>query len=126
MPNVIHFDIGVDNLEAAATFYSKVFGWKIEKTSEGPDYWSVTTGDEEDPGISGGLVHRSEMWDPALNSIEVYIDVPSLDRCARQITEAGGKVLTPKEAIPGLGYRQYCQDPENNVFILMEYDESAQ
>jgi uncharacterized protein len=122
MANIIYFEIGVDDLEVAVRFYSRVFGWKIEKAEDGSDYRYITTGDEEDPGIPGGLASRVDEWNPTINTI----DVPSLNECARKITEAGGKVLGPKQAIPGEGYVQYCQDPEGNCFGIMEYDESAQ
>jgi uncharacterized protein len=121
MTNVIHFEIGVDDLEGAVSFYSKIFGWKIEKADDGLDYWYITTGDEEDPGITGGLVHRFDEWNPTINTIKV----PSLNSCAKKITELGGKVLGPKVSISGLGYVQYCQDCEGNTFGIMEYDESA-
>ncbi len=122
MANVIHFEIGVDDLAASVSFYSSVFGWKIEKADDDSDYWYITTGDDDDPGISGGLVNRIDEWNPTVNTIEVS----SLDDCARKITEAGGKVLAPKIALPGLGYVQYCQDLEGNVFGIMEYDEAAE
>lgn len=121
MPNVTHFEIGADDLMAAMNFYSKVFDWKFEKV-DGSDYWLITTGSEEDPGISGGLGSRFDEWNATVNTIEVE----SLDSCARKITEVGGKVLAPKFAIPGLGYAQYCHDPEGNAFGIMEYDESAE
>jgi uncharacterized protein len=120
--NVIYFEIGVDDPEAAAGFYSKVFGWQIEKAADDSDYWYIITGDEEDPGIAGGLVPRFDELNPTINTI----GVPSLDISCRQITEAGGKVLAPKIAVPGEGYVQYCQDPEGNTFGIMEYDESAE
>ena len=116
MPNVIHFEICVDDLEAAASFYSKVFGWKIAKDS---DYRFITTGDDDDPGITGGLINRFDEWDTTV----ITIDVPSLDSFAKIITQAGGKVLAPKIAIARAGYVQYCQDPEGNRFRIWESDE---
>jgi uncharacterized protein len=121
MPNVIHFEICVDDLEAASSFYSNVFGWAIEPSEDGSDYWYITTGDEDDPGIPGGLRSRFDEQNPTINTIEV----PSLDSFAKKITEEGGKVLAPKISIPGEGYVQYCHDLEGNVFGIMEFDESA-
>jgi uncharacterized protein len=117
MPNVIHFEIGVDDLEAAVTFYSRVFDWKIEKAEDGSDYWHITTGNEDDPGITGGLGSRFDEWNPTVNTIEVS----SIDSCATKIAESGGKILAPKFSIPGMGDVQYCQDPEGNTFGIMEY-----
>jgi uncharacterized protein len=121
MANIVHFEIGVDDVERGANFYSQVFGWKIERDEES-DYWNITTGEEEEPGISGGLVSRFDEWNSTVNTI----NVPSVDICARKITEAGGRVVAPKIAIPGSGYVQYCEDPEGNAFGIMEYDESAE
>jgi uncharacterized protein len=120
MPNVVHFEICADEPEQVVAFYSKVFDWKIEKES-GVEYWAITTGADDEPGITGAIMRR---FDP-LNSTINTIDVPSLDVFARKITEAGGKVLAPKVAIAGLGYVQYCADVEGNGFALLEYHESA-
>ena len=119
MPNVVHFEICVDDPERAASFYSKVFDWKIDKAADGSDYRFITTGDEA--AITGGLTKRVDDWDSTVNTI----DVPSVDSFAKRIAAAGGKVLAPKIAIPGVGYLQYCQDLEGNSFGIMEYDDLA-
>ena len=119
MLNVVHFEICVDDLESAASFYSNVFDWKIERTGDGSEYWAIRNLDE---GIPGGLSRRYDEQDSTINTIEV----PSLDRYAKKITEHGGKVLAPKVAIPGEGYVQYCQDGEGNVFGIVEVDKSVQ
>jgi predicted enzyme related to lactoylglutathione lyase len=121
MSNVIHFEICVDDLQEAVGFYSNVFGWKIERADDS-DYWFITTGSEEDPGITGGLMNRLDDWNPTVNTIEVQ----SLDSVAKKITRAGGKVLAPKISIARTGYVQYCQDLEGNIFGIMEFDESAE
>ena len=121
MPNVTHFEICADDMAAAIDFYSKVFDWKFNKMRDS-DYWVITTGTDEDPGISGGLLSRFDEWNPTVNTIHV----PCLDIFARKITEAGGTVTTPKIPVPGTGYVQYCQDLEGNVFGILEYDQSAE
>jgi predicted enzyme related to lactoylglutathione lyase len=123
VPNVIHFEICVDDLGAASTFYSNVFGWQIEQAEDGSGYWYITTGTEDDPGIPGGLISRFDEPIPTVNTI---IEVSSLDRFAKKITQEGGKVLAPKTSIPGEGYVQYCHDLEGNLFGIMEFDESAE
>jgi uncharacterized protein len=121
VPNVVFFEIGADDPEKAAIFYSRVFGWEIRQEDDGAQYWHLTTGDEDNPGIQGGLSHRFNDLASTVNTIEV----PSLDQAARVITEEGGRVLAPKIAIPGEGYIQYCEDLEGNVFGIMEFDEHA-
>jgi predicted enzyme related to lactoylglutathione lyase len=121
MPNVIHFEICVDDIESAANFYTKVFDWRIEKVDDGSNYRFISTDEDEGPAITGGLMKRLDEWDSTINTI----DVPSVDTFARKIAEAGGKVLAPKIAVSGVGYVQYCQDVEGNSFGIMEYDDSA-
>jgi predicted enzyme related to lactoylglutathione lyase len=121
MPNVIHFEICVDDLDRAADFYTKVFDWKIEKLEDGSDYRFITTSENDEVAITGGLTQRLTDWDSTVNTI----DVSSVDRFAKKIAAAGGKVVAPKIAIAGVGYAQYCEDPEGNSFAIMEYDDSA-
>jgi len=121
MPKVIHFEIGVDDPERAIKFYSEVFGWEIKKW-EGPiDYWLVSTGPEEQPGINGALMRREDRRESVVNTI----DVPSVDEFLTKITEAGGKIIQPKQAIPGVGYVATCHDPEGNTFGIIEEDTSV-
>jgi len=121
MPNVVHFEICVDDLPAAVRFYANVFGWKIERSEEGANYWLITTGDDTDAGISGALTERFDDLNPTINTI----DVESLDRSARKIVEEGGKILAPKVMVIGTGHVQYCQDPEGNTFGIVEFEEPS-
>jgi len=121
MPRVVHFEINVDDPERAIKFYTDVFGWKIKKW-EGPmDYWLVTSGPEDEPGIDGALMRRQEPSASTHNTI----GVPSVDEFLAKITQAGGKVIAPKQTIPGVGYAASCQDTEGNIFGIFEEDTSA-
>jgi predicted enzyme related to lactoylglutathione lyase len=115
MPRVIHFAIGMDNPERAVQFYSKVFGWEIRPVGGVPEYWLISTGPDNQPGINGGLFKRQV----PINYVHI-IDVPSVDSFVARIGENGGKVVVPKMTIPGIGYLAYCQDTEQNVFGIME------
>ena len=120
MARVVHFEIPADNPERVSEFYSKVFGWEIVKW-EGPlDYWLVMTGDEQEPGIDGGIVRREER--PVVTNT---IDVTSVDDYLDKIEVHGGKIVEPKTVVPGVGYLAYFQDTEGNTFGIMQSDESA-
>lgn len=125
MPRVVHFDIDSDDPERAIGFYGGVFGWKFEKW-EGPmEYWLVTTGPEEEPGINGGLGLRTE-GELSFNTYRNTIEVPDADEYAAKVREMGGQVIMDKMAIPGVGWFVPCVDTEGNHFGLMQSDESAQ
>ena len=121
MPRVIHFEIPADNPARAAKFYTEVFGWQINKW-EGPiEYWLVTTGDSAAPGINGGLVARQHKEQSTVNTV----DVPSVDDFVAKVQQNGGVVVVPKMPIPGVGWLAYCQDPEGNIFGIMQSDPAA-
>ncbi|MCW4019304.1 MAG: VOC family protein [Candidatus Bathyarchaeota archaeon] len=121
MARVVHFEIPAEKPQRAVDFYSKVFGWKIEKWAGPVDYWLVTTGEDKEPGINGAIAQKGENMKVTTNTI----GVPSFEEAVKKITEAGGKVLMSKMTIPGIGYMTYCEDPEGNVFGIMQSDPQA-
>jgi predicted enzyme related to lactoylglutathione lyase len=121
MSRVIHFELPADDPERAKAFYETVFGWQIEKW-EGPmEYWLITTGPEDEPGIDGGMAKRSEDNPGTENTI----GVDSVDEAVVKIEAEGGKVIQAKGAVPGVGWVAYCEDTEGNRFGLMEDDPNA-
>jgi predicted enzyme related to lactoylglutathione lyase len=91
MPRVIHFEIAADDPERAAAFYRKVFGWEIRKWDGPMEYWVITTGPKEEPGIDGGLGRRTEPGAGTENTIAV----DSVDRAVENVVAGGGKVTRP-------------------------------
>lgn len=121
MSRVVHFEISAENPESLIKFYERVFDWKIMKW-EGPvEYWLITTGKADAPGIDGGLSRRTEGEPSIVNTI----DVSSVDEFTTKVESNGGTVVTPKHAVPGVGYFAYFKDPEGNVFGMMEEDPTA-
>ena len=121
MPRVIHFEIPAADLDRAEKFYAGVFGWKIEKWAGPMDYRLATTGPDGEPGINGAIMAREGPQSAVVNTV----DVPSIDEAMRKVAAAGGKVLTPKMPVPGIGWAARCQDTEGNTFGLMQADPAA-
>ena len=122
MPRPVHFEFSADDPDKLADYYREVLGWKITKW-EGPiDYWLIETGAEGEPGIDGGFAKRDDKTPPGTVNT---IDVPDLDEFMGKATAAGGKIIAPKMAVPGVGWMCYAMDPEGNVFGMMERDENA-
>lgn len=121
MSRVIHFEIPADEPERAAKFYGDAFGWKFTKW-EGPmEYWLVETGPESARGINGGLLRRQQ---PGAGVVNV-LDVASVDDAVTAVEKAGGSTVVPKMAVQGIGWAAYFQDPEGNIFGVMQGDPSA-
>jgi uncharacterized protein len=121
MPRPIHFEIPADDPERAIAFYRDVFGWKFEKWDGPMTYWMITTGEEGEPGINGGLLPRPHQGAQPVNTL----GVSSLDSSLSSVESKGGKTVVPKTAIPGVGWLAYCTDTEGNTFGMMEADEKA-
>lgn len=120
MSRVVHFEIGVDDSDRALKFYSDVFGWSAEKWGGPEEYWLVNTGACDQPGINGGLYKRHAGM--SFTSHVNTIDVPSVDDFIARIWEHGGRIVTAKLPIPGVGYFAYCEDTEGNTFGIMQPD----
>jgi predicted enzyme related to lactoylglutathione lyase len=121
MPRVVHFELPADDPQRAIAFYEKVFGWTITKWGGPFDYWLVTTGSDDEPGINGAITPRMR---PEQVTTET-IGVESVDDSLKKIVEAGGTITQPKQAVPGIGYVAYCTDTEGTLFGIIQPDMSA-
>jgi len=128
MPRVVHFEIHAERPEKAAEFYTKVFGWKIQKWDGPVDYWLVSTGSPEERGIDGGIMRRQgpgPVEGQAVNSYVCTIDVPNLDEYTRKVAANGGTNVVPRMAIPAVGWLAYFKDTEGNIFGMIQNDANA-
>jgi len=126
MPRVVHFEIHAENPERAISFYKGVLGWNFQKWDGPLDYWVITTGPQEQPGINGGLVRRrGPINGDAVIAYVCTVDVPNVDEYTEKATKAGGQLALPKMAIPGIGWLAYCKDTEGNIFGMMCRDANA-
>jgi uncharacterized protein len=120
MSRVIHFEIPAENTDRAVAFYKMAFGWKIDKY--GPmNYWLATTGEDKEPGINGAIAEKDQTHPTTINTISVI----SFEEAVEKIKVAGGEVLTPRMAVPNVGYMAYCKDTEGNIFGIMQTDPNA-
>ena len=120
MNRVTHFEIPSDNPEAAMKFYADTFGWTYSQFGDQP-YWLINTGDENSPGINGGLMKKNHPDQPVTNSIQVA----DLDATVAAIEKNGGQIVVPKMAIPSVGWLAYFKDLDQNIFGVMQNDPSA-
>jgi predicted enzyme related to lactoylglutathione lyase len=122
MAKVVHFEIPFDDKSRAMKFYADAFDWKLTDMPA-MSYVVAQTAPVDDnqmpkePGaINGGLFPRpKEAPHPAL-----YVGVDSIDAALEKVRAAGGKVVTPKTPIPGMGAYARVADTEDNVIGLFE------
>jgi predicted enzyme related to lactoylglutathione lyase len=119
---VVHFELGADDPERAARFWRDAFGWQAERWEGGSqEYWLLRSGEGE--GIDGGIFRRSDF--PVPVSTACTLEVPDADAALAAVEAAGGSVVIPRLAIPGVGWVAYCRDTEGSVFGLLQRDEPA-
>jgi hypothetical protein len=118
--SIVWFEIPAEDVERAKSFYSALFGWKIEKFPGQMQYWHIDTGGGDDTP-DGGLMARQH----SQHGITNYINVPSVDAFVVRVQKLGGKICMPKTAVPQMGYFAVCQDTENNTFGLWERNQNA-
>ena len=122
MSRVTHFEISAQEPEKVLAFYESVFGWKSEKWNGPMDYWLIMTGDENSPGIDGGLGRKSEDSFPGtINTV----DVTDIDAAIAKVKASNGSIVVDKMPVPGVGYLAYVADIEGNVFGMMQSDTSV-
>ena len=125
MNRVVHFEIHADDPKRAAAFYSTVFGWKFNQWGD-IEYWLITTGDDSQPGINGGLSKRKPgQHGDIIMAYVCTVEVKLLDDSVEAVKANGGQNVVPRMPVPGVGWLAYCKDTEGNVFGLMQNDTSA-
>ena len=94
-----------------------------EAMPEGMEYWLISTVDDKgNEALSGGMMKRQS---PQQQGITNYFDVKSVQEYSAKVEQLGGKVISPKMPVPGMGYFAVCTDTENNGFGIFEADQTA-
>lgn len=119
---VVHFEIPADDFGRATEFYRSAFGWDISKVPDF-DYAMLGTTPSNDQGgptepgsINGGMLKR----DADRKAPIVTIDVDDIDEALDTITKLGGRMVTPKQEVLGMGFSAYFTDSEGNLMGLWQ------
>jgi len=121
--NVGHFAIECDDVERAKRFYESVFGWQIRPWGP-PNYYHITTGTPDHPGILGDLRERHHKLDGAGAGISGYIctiNVTDLKAVLAAVETHGGHLHSPPYFIENVGTVAYVMDSEGNRVGLIQH-----
>lgn len=115
---ITFFEIPVRELDRAQRFYEAVLERPMKRETMGSEQMALFAADET--GVKGCLNIGAEPVAPSSAGTRVYLDAsPSLDDVLARVPRAGGRVVTPKVALPeGLGYFAHIADTEGNVVGL--------
>ncbi len=121
MSAIVHFDVPTDDVERAKKFYSELLEWKFESFPAMQYNLITTTNLDGTMGVGGGMGKRMDPSQRIMN----YFGIRSIDAAMEQVKSLGGKVLSEKMAVPGMGFLANCMDTEGNMFGLWEENTQA-
>ena len=119
---LLHFEIPAQVVEKLKAFYEEVFGWKILQYPGPVDYWGRQTvpvdanGMLLRPGVNGGMFKKQQPEIKPRN----YFAVESISDYLAKIQKVGGKVTSPKNEVPNIGWVASAVDPEGNPFAIVQ------
>ena len=109
--NIVHIEIPTRNGAESGKFFKDLFGWKISH-DEKMDYtmWEP----EAEPG--GGFNNIGEHT--KAGEVLIYVDSSDIDADLKKAEKLGGKIVTPKMEITGVGWFGTFKDPSGNTIAL--------
>lgn len=113
------FDLYVDDMERAATFYEAMLCHQLEPMDDptGETLMRGFPANRNTYGAAGALV-KSAHGRPGAGGTLIYFSVADCAVEEARVVAAGGKVLRPKFSIGPFGWVSLCMDTEGNLFGL--------
>lgn len=129
MDSVVHFEMPYGDRDRMADFYSRAFGWRMEKLGEDMgNYVMATTADTDEnhmirtPGtINGGFYPKTP--DMPAQYPSVVISVDDIRASMQKVRDSGGEVLGEPMEIPGIGQYVSFYDTEGNRASILQPSE---
>jgi predicted enzyme related to lactoylglutathione lyase len=110
---VVHFEIGVNDAEAAQKFYADLFDWKIDANN--PMKYGIVDSDSPGQGIGGGISKPPDGSGPYTT---FYVNVENLQAKLDQAEKLGGKTVMPPMQVPDGPEIAMFADLDGNVVGL--------
>ena len=108
-----HIEIPSASVDSAKKFYGGLFGWTFTDVPE-MKYTLYTSGEGE---VGGGFFNPPEGMPRVITN---YITVSDLEASAAKVPGLGGKVVTERMEVPGMGWFRIVADPEGNNIGLWQ------
>src|SRR2546422_262664 len=115
---IVHVEFHVKEPKKVEKFYESLFGWKFQEVP-GMNY-SLFQAPSGPAGGIGGL--QPGNWQPGVIN---YILVNSVDEHVEKIKKAGGKIVAPKNEVPGQGWFAIFEDPSGTRLALWQQNPNA-
>ncbi len=110
-------DLGTPDIEAAANFYSSLFGWSVEEGENAEQTGGYRQATLRDKPVAGVMPLMQEGQPPAWTT---YVSVADADATAAKVREAGGAVIGEPMDVMELGRVAIFADPTGAVFGIWQ------
>lgn len=107
---VVHWEIGLNDVEKGREFYSKLFDWNITNVPEMGSYNMVNRGEGTGNAVGGGMYISPE----GKSSVVFYIGVDDVQASLDLAVKHGAEVIVPPSPIPGIGGFAIFKDVSGN------------
>ncbi len=114
------FEIPVQDMDRAISFYEKVFDTTLDKQVMGDFQMAWFPWDENGKGAGGSLVYHKDFYQiGGMAGTLIYFSSEDCDLELSKVNDAGGQVQIPKRMIaPDIGYMGVFLDSEGNRVAL--------
>jgi predicted enzyme related to lactoylglutathione lyase len=116
MDRVSFFEFATPDPAREKAFFSDVFGWEVKQWGD-QDYWLVTTGSADKPGIDGAIQPPPMADAPRVVNT---ITVDDIDATIEKAKSAGAMVVVEKMEVEGMGTLAYLMSPTGIPFGVMQ------
>jgi uncharacterized protein len=108
-------DLGSPDLPGSARFYSELFGWQAEDQGEQMGHYTMFRQDGKSVAAVAPLMSPQQptAW-------STYISTTNAEETAKEVTDAGGQVVSPPMQIMEEGTMAVCIDPTGAAFGLWQ------
>ena len=110
------FDIFVEDLDRAVTFYQTVFGVTLEQMGDptGENQMMAFPTEMTNYG-AGGALSKSAHGKPGVGGTVIYFNAQDCAVEEARVAAAGGQVIRPKFSIGEFGFVSLAMDSEGNM-----------
>ena len=119
---VVHFEIIGKDAEKLRSYYSELFGWKIEAPI-GPMNYGIVQREgnvnADGAGIGGGVGGGMEGYD---GHVTFYVEVPDVEAGLAKAESLGGTRVTGPDQVPNGPLIAQFKDPEGHTIGLVGAD----
>jgi predicted enzyme related to lactoylglutathione lyase len=116
MSKVVHFEVTGRDGQKLRSFYTSLFGWKIDASN--PMQYGIVS--PEQGGIGGGIAQAHD----GRPLVTFYVAVEDLAETLKEVADLGGKTMLEPTQVPGGPRIAMFADPDGNAIGLIKAEDA--